>query len=210
MKQYVLLDWDGNLAQTLQIWLEVWRAALSKRGFYLSDAQFGAHFGTLMGQMPSWGISDPEAIWEDADKFAKKKLPGADLYPDALEVLERLHEKNKKLALVTSALRFDMDHLLKRYDIAQFFDVIITHDDVAHHKPHPESLEKALSILSGNKEQAIMIGDTDKDIEAANNAGIESILFYPPEHERFYNLDKFKKSSPTYVVRDFKEILDIV
>lgn len=79
-----------------------------------------------------------------------------------------------------------------------------------HHKPHPEPLEKALRLLGGTKTGAVMIGDSDKDLGAANNTGVDSILFYPSEHKKFYNLARLKQLNPTYVVDDFRQVLEIV
>ena len=53
-----------------------------------------------------------------------------------------------------------------------------------------------------------MIGDSDKDLGAARNFGIDSILFYPDEHRKFYNLEKLKELEPTFIIEDFKTILD--
>ena len=55
-----------------------------------------------------------------------------------------------------------------------------------------------------------MVGDTDKDLGAAANFGIDSMLFYPPEHEKFYPLEKLKGYNPTYVFDDFKKLLELV
>ncbi len=55
-----------------------------------------------------------------------------------------------------------------------------------------------------------MIGDSDKDLGAANNFGIDSVLFYPPEHKKFYDIEKLKKLRPTYIVSDLRQILEIV
>ena len=92
----------------------------------------------------------------------------------------------------------------------RLFDVLVTHHDTENHKPHPEPLEKALAELGGTKELAIMVGDTDKDLGAAANFGIDSMLFYPPEHEKFYPLEKLKGYNPTYVFDDFKKLLELV
>ena len=76
--------------------------------------------------------------------------------------------------------------------------------------PHPAPLEKALDELNGNKAEAVMIGDSDKDIGAANNAGINSILFYPEAHEKFYDINDLQALKPTHTVADFRDIIDIV
>lgn len=67
-------------------------------------------------------------------------------------------------------------------------------------------LEKGLDLLQGTKREAIMIGDSNKDIEAANNAGIDSLLVYPQGHTIFYDLDQLKSYNPIYIVSNFKEI----
>ena len=71
-------------------------------------------------------------------------------------------------------------------------------------------LEKGMSNLKGNKNEAIMIGDSRKDLEAANNAGIDSILVYPKSHSIFYKFDELKAYKPTYIVSGLKEITDII
>jgi pyrophosphatase PpaX len=208
--QYILLDWDGNLAKTLDIWLEACRITLKKRGLELSDTDIAASFGAFTKYMKDWGIEDVDGAIEEADDLAKQKLPNVELYPDALEVLEALHAAGKQLALITTSPRENLQHLLEKYNIARFFHAIIAAEDVEHHKPHPEPLEKALRLLGGITSEAIMIGDSDKDLGAANNAGIDSILFYPSEHQKFYSLDTLTRLKPTYTVDDFRQILRIV
>lgn len=208
--KYILLDWDGNLAKTLDIWLEAFRAPLIKRGIHKSDKEIGASFGAFSTFMKELGIDDPESVYWEADAVASQLLPNVELYPDALEVLESLHRSGHKLALITTSPRVNVEHLLEKYDLVKYFDAVITHDEVDNHKPHPEPLEKALAALNGTKESAVMIGDSDKDLGAAQNFGVDSILFYPDEHQKFYDLEQLKKLNPTYVVGDFRDILDLV
>lgn len=210
MKQYILLDWDGNLAKTLDVWLDACRIPLEKRGLSLPDEEIATCFGAPVKRFGEWGISDVDTAIEEMETIAKANLANVALYPDALEVLERLHNDGKRMALITTSKHSFVKHLLDKYDMAHYFDVIIAGDDVTHHKPHPEPIEKALEALCGNKDEAVMIGDSDKDIGAAHNAGVDSILFFPPEHAKFYRLDNLKQLSPTHVVEDFRQILQIV
>ncbi|MGB3945569.1 MAG: HAD-IA family hydrolase [Candidatus Saccharimonadales bacterium] len=207
---YILLDWDGNLAKTLDVWLDACRAPLEKRGIHVTDEQIGASFGQFIPHMIEWGVTDPEVAMEEADQIAKKVLPEVDLYPDALFVLNELHEAGKQLALITTSPHENVEHLLEKHGIKELFDVVIAGDDVEHHKPHPEPLEAALNALGGTKELAVMIGDSDKDLGAAHNFDIDSILFYPDEHRKFYDLEKLLALKPTYVVDDFRNILDVI
>lgn len=208
--KYILLDWDGNLAKTLDIWLVACREVLEKRGYFLSDEEIAAGFGQFPRQMRELGIKDYNEAMDEADMIAKRKLPDVELYPDALDVLRYLHQSDKKLALLTSSFHENIGHLLDRYNIRELFDVIVAGDDVNHHKPHPECIEKALAELNGSKDEAVIVGDSDKDLGAAKNAGIDSIWFYPPEHKKFYDKTKLESFDPTYIVEDFRKIKDII
>jgi len=208
--QYILLDWDGNLAKTLDVWLEATHAPLKKRGIEISDKQIAMQcFGRPIEGYAELGVKDVDAAITEMDALSKKMLPEVELYPDALYVLEKLKKSGKQTALITTSPRANVIHLLDKYNIHHFFDIVIANEDTVRHKPHPEPLEKALALLGGSKKEAVMIGDSDKDIGAGSNAGIDSILFYPDAHEKFYDLDELKAFNPTYTVRDFREILDL-
>jgi pyrophosphatase PpaX len=208
--QYVLLDWDGNLAKTLDVWLVAARTVLASRNVNPDDTTIGATFGRFHDAFPALGITDPDAVAAEIVQIAADRLPDAELYPDALEVLEYLHQAGKQLALVTTSSQKALGPLLRKYHLDEIFSTIITGDDVTHFKPHPEPLEKALEALGGTKDQAIMIGDTEKDVGCANNFGIDSILFMPPEHAKYYDFEAMLSHKPTFAVTDFRKIMEII
>ena len=204
--KYILIDWDGNIAQTLDAWFIACKLPLVKRNPSLSDARIIEGFNDTK----LWGVDDLEDVFKEADYIAETLLPDIKLYPDALEVIEKLYQRGKKLAIVTTAPRKNVDFILKKYKFSRYFDAIVTGDDVTFHKPHTEPLEKALQLMGGKKEKAIIVGDSDKDLDAARKLGIDSILFFPVSNQKFYNLEQLNKSLPTYVLQDFKTILDII
>ena len=204
------MDWDGNLAQTLDLWQEALRVPLEKRGHFLSDAEIGANFKALREKLSAQGVDEIDAIITEADTIASKSVPYVTLYPDALEVLESLHKSSSYTALVTTSKHSTVDPLLEKYNIRGLFDVVVCGDDVTQVKPSAEPLLRALEILNGDPGQAVMVGDSDKDIIAAKNAGIDSILFYPPGHERFHDIDYLHSLNPNYVISDFRDVLKMV
>lgn len=214
--KYVLLDWDGNLARTLDIWLAALKTSLEKRGHSFSDEQIGANFTLFKTRMEELGVEDVDAMVNEADETATITVPNVELYPGALITLETLQKNGLQVALVTTSRHEQIDILLEKYHMRGLFDVVVCGDDVANHKPHPESIEKALSLLQlfgGNnadiRAQAIMVGDSGSDIGAANSAGVDSVLFFPKEHSKFYDIQKLKDLSPTYIIEDFRELIDI-
>lgn len=208
--QYFLFDWDGNLAQTLDIWLSALKQSLERSGHHLSDKEIGADYAAFRLRMLDRRMVDIDTIIDEAKEISAQKEPGVELYPDTIEVLEFLKSSGKQTALVTTSTHAQIDPLLKKHNLSHVFDGIVCGDDVMNLKPSPEPLEKALKLLKGSKRSAIMIGDSEKDIEAANNAGIDSALFHSSEHSIFYDLDSLKLLHPTMIVEDFRELMRLV
>jgi pyrophosphatase PpaX len=210
--KYILLDWDGNLAKTLDIWLESLKTPLQRRGIHLADEEIGANFATFKERMEARGVEDIDAILYEADVIAAAKTPYVELYPDALTVLSDLKKASKRLVLVTTSEHSLIDPLLEKYQMRQLFDFVVCGDDSVNHKPDPEPLIKALVLLDAvaDKEHVVMVGDSSADIEAADQAGVDSVLFYPPTHKNFYNLEELQEFKPTYTISDFHELLHII
>lgn len=208
--KYILLDWDGNLARTLDIWLAALKTPLEKRGHSFSDEEIGANFTVFGERMKALGITDVEDMIAEADAIATREVPNVELYPDALTTLEALQKAGKKVALVTTSRHDQIDPLLDKYRLQGLFDLVVCGDDVSNHKPHPEAIEKAITLFGGTKDATVMVGDSGSDIKGANNAGVDSILFFPPEHTKFYDIEKLRQLQPTYIVDDFRDIVRLV
>ncbi len=104
-------------------------------------------------------------------------------FPDDLEpTLEEL-AKRYKLAIVTSKIRVGVDHLFSVRPIGHLFEHTITFEDYENPKPHPEPLLLALSKLNLKPDEAVYIGDSHTDIEAAKAAGMKSIHYSSKKHD---------------------------
>jgi len=206
--QYILFDWDGCLAKTLDIWLKAYRIAYGEYGVHPTDQEIAHHFGDW--EAPKYyGITDIEGCFNKIDAIASKDLKKVDLYEGAKQVLDNL-KMAKNLALLSSSPREIIKAALEHNQLTDYFLVVLAGEDVTHHKPHPEIIEKGLELLKGDKNQSVMIGDSRKDLEAANNAGVDSVLFYPPSHTLFYKFDELKAYKPTFTINNFEKLLQII
>lgn len=207
--KYFLLDWDGNLVKTLDLWLAALKESLRRRGYNFSDQEIGANFAAFSQRMEG-RIEDISAVIDEAETITARRLNDVDLYPEALETLAYLRTHGKKLALVTTSSHAQIDPLLEKYAMQQMFDAVVCGDDVLYGKPDAEPLELAIKLMGGNKKATIMVGDSGNDITAAKNAGVDSALFYPPDHEIFYDIQKLKLLQPTYVIEDFRKLRNLI
>jgi len=68
-----------------------------------------------------------------------------------------------------------MPHIMERFGLSPFFDMVVTALDVKNPKPHPESIEKILQRFDLKKEEAVFVGDSEVDQQTAKSAGIRFI-----------------------------------
>lgn len=211
---YILLDWDGNIAHTLDLWPDALDEVLQKRGYSLSRHQLiESTWGFVAYVTRNTSISPEEATkaMSEAGEIVVRRSPNVELFPDAPEVLKELKDSGKYLALITTSERRMVMPALEKYGIAGLFEAIVTDDDIekAERKPHPKPLLMALERMDGTPDKAIMVGDRDKDIVAARNAGMDSVLFCSAEHQKHYSLEKLIKHKPTYVISQFSDLLQV-
>lgn len=211
--QHYLLDWDGCLGQTVEVWFNGYRKTYEEFGLPQTDEElvkfsFGNQYGPL-----ERGIDDLGGFMEALMNHVHEDLKMVDLYPGAREFIAALRNKGKNIVLATSSPRYVIEAALRHNDLADgSFDAVLTADEVTKHKPDPEMIFKALTALSIEEEldTTVIVGDSKSDLGAANNAGIDSILFYPESHTNLYSLEDLKKFNPTYIFDSFEELTQAI
>ncbi|WP_418186640.1 HAD family hydrolase [Aliarcobacter lanthieri] len=109
------------------------------------------------------------------DYYNKHCLTDLVLYDGIKNLLDNL--KNEfKFAVATNANSVYANKMLNHLEINHYFSSILGYNDVEKPKPNPDMINKILDIHSIKKENAQLIGDSKKDIMAATNAGVDSVL----------------------------------
>jgi pyrophosphatase PpaX len=127
-------------------------------------------------------------------------------FEGVFDTIKTLHEKGYKLAIVTTKKRFTVEMGLKLTKLDQFFEVVITLDDVTHAKPDPEPLLKALEQLGSKPEKAIMVGDNNHDIEGGKNTG----TLTAGVAWAFKGREYIEGLHPDYILDNMSDLLDIL
>ncbi len=70
-----------------------------------------------------------------------------------------------------------MKHVMERFGLWPFFDMVVTALDVENPKPHPESIEKIIHAFHLDKEETVFVGDSEVDQQAAESSGIKFIAY---------------------------------
>jgi pyrophosphatase PpaX len=209
--QFILFDWDGTLAKTLDVTLEAARSVLAKRGLDLTDREISATFGTFKSDWPSLGVTDVDTAFDETLALVRAELPGVELYPNVVDTLEYLHQYGLQLAVITSSPRIAFEELVHTHNLSGTFDFVVASEDVERQKPDPEAALIAMAGLNADKTRSILVGDSSKDLGCANNAHIDSVLFHSTEHAKFHSdTELIAKYHPTYVIKEFHELKDLL
>ncbi len=87
--------------------------------------------------------------------------------PQARQLLGLLKDGGYRLALATMSARTVVDKISSYQGIEEYFDHVMTADDVIRGKPDPEILTKTIELLGGQVDRALYVGDSYHDLEAA-------------------------------------------
>ncbi len=89
------------------------------------------------------------------------------------QILKRLKNKYKKIGIATGRPRQEAEYVIQKNNLGKIFDCIVAMEDVVNSKPAPDSLLAVIKML--NLKQAVYIGDSPSDVQAAEASGIPSI-----------------------------------
>ena len=89
--------------------------------------------------------------------------------------LQKLRDMKLKLALCTISGEKATSYLLIRFRFGKFFDAVITREAVLEVKPHPAHLEAALEALNVGSQEAVLVGDSVKDMECASKLKVLAV-----------------------------------
>ncbi|KKT35018.1 MAG: Pyrophosphatase PpaX [Candidatus Collierbacteria bacterium GW2011_GWF2_44_15] len=204
--KYFLFDWDGSLGNSLPMWFEAFQKVFAEYGKRVTYKQIGEKvIGDWEG--PSrMGIENQEEFFTRMEVELMPKLPFVELNPGAKELIENIKKLGGKVAVVSSSKRKYVEPAMQKNGLMNLVDVFLAKEDVKRHKPDPMMLNRAIGMVGGEPDKALMVGDTGKDIMAAKNAGMASALYYPKRYEEFYARRLQEGWKSTYTIRSFGEL----
>lgn len=134
-----------------------------------------------------------------------------DLVEGALPFLQEM-SRRFKLIIVSNTVNsyaVDIDRLLQKLGLRQYFTHIITSLDVGIAKPEPGIFQEALRVAGLDPTEVMMIGDrVDTDILGANRMGICSVLVRWRERHPIRILTE--KHKPLFIARSLSEVRDFI
>lgn len=107
------------------------------------------------------------------EKADEVMVDSAELYPGVKEMLVSLREQGYRIGIVTTKFAYRVRNIMKKFDAEDLLDVVIGVGDVTKVKPDPEGLLLAVNRLGVKIEDALYVGDSYVDAQAAEAAGMK-------------------------------------
>lgn len=178
MKPLILFDFDGTLANSLPIVLSAFKSSfidmnLEYPGDEIMKKEIGKHLQDIFGKfLPEEKIEEGIAIYR-SHYIPMQRSGKIEMFDATVPALEILKEKKIRTGIVTTKLRSFTQELIEQVHIDHFFEFVVGAEDVKKCKPDPEPLFLAVEKAKVSVDDAVYVGDSLHDAEAAKAAGME-------------------------------------
>ena len=173
----VLLDVDGTLTDTNYLHTLAWRRAFLERDHDVGSWRIHKLIGASASRLMTELVGAPDEAVKDAWRRHFDQLTAEiRAFPGAVDLLDAIRERGGRPVLATSSPGDLLEHHLRALGAdADDFDAVTTDSDVAEAKPAPDVFLAALDQAGGRPSEALVVGDTGWDIDAATAAGLPTV-----------------------------------
>ena len=207
--QLIIFDWDGTLFDSGAYIVKQFQDAARSLGLEEPDAKIiRSAIGLSLDKVLDRIMSNVSRDKVDAFiKLFRHNMETADntpsLFMGAKDVLQQLHNDGYWLAVATGKRRRHLDQDLEYCDVSSLFMETRCGDE-ALSKPHPQMVLEILDALAVEPHKALMIGDTEYDVQAGLNAGTDVLAVNYGMHPE----SSLRKHAIQHCLSDIRELPD--
>src|SRR5919107_1483663 len=179
----VLFDVDGTLIDTVDLHAQAWVEALHHFGVETTFEDMRVQIGKGGDQLLQ-GLLPPGQVEDEGDKiqnfrtelFKRCYLSQARAFPGVRDLFEKIRSHGQRIVLASSGKADEVEAYREIAGIADLIDDATSSDDAERSKPFPDIFQAALAKLAPlEPDEAVVVGDTPYDAEAAREAGMKSV-----------------------------------
>ncbi len=182
--QAVIFDMDGVIIDSEPIYFKIQQKIFNQLGFSISEAEYDEFIGAgmhLMWQILKRNKNLEQSIEElvnmnnETVYHSFKNLSTLSPMPYFKEFIENCIDRKFKIALASSTAKRTIMAILKNLLIHDYFDVIVSGEEVELGKPSPDIFLTTAQRLNVNPDECLVIEDSTNGIKAAKDAGMHCI-----------------------------------
>jgi HAD superfamily hydrolase (TIGR01549 family) len=180
-----IFDIDGTLVDSNELHVDAWDRAFRRFGKKFRREQLQAQIGKGSDQyLPAF--LTPEEIKRfgkqldeyRSELFRREYLPNVRPFPRVRELFQRIENDDKRIVLASSGKKADTEYYINLLGVGDLIAGYVSGDDADSSKPEPDVFTASLKKLGGlSPADAVTVGDTRFDIEAAKKVGLKTVAF---------------------------------
>jgi len=199
MIKTIIFDLDGVLISTKEIHYECLNMALLNEGseFLIKwDEHINIYDGLKTYQklqllQNNKGLPQEcfDRVWNKKQKYTIQKLGNLKKSKKLIECLSKLSESSYKIVCCSNSIRKTVISVLHKLDIIEYFDLILSNEDVNNSKPHPEIFWKAISLMNCLPEETLILEDSPHGLLAASRTHANVLRITNPDDVDYSNIE---------------------
>ena len=208
MIKLIIFDLDGVLIDAKKIHFEALNLALSKidKNLIISWSDHLSTYDGLktMQKLELLTVNKNlnsnlySQIWTDKQIHTEIMLENLQFNQKIYNCIKFLKENNFNIACCSNSISQTIHKSLSKMKVIDFFDLIISNQDVSNSKPHPEMYWNAMSHFGYYPEETLILEDSPHGLKAANSSGANVMRVNNPDDvdlkNIIYNIESFKES----------------
>jgi len=209
----IIFDMDGVLLDSEPIYRNVQDNFFAELGVSISKQEYHEFIG--LGLKKMWQlIKDRRSIpYEIPELIAKNKLKilnhinncqTLQPYPHVADFLRQCDSYGLKTAVASSTTKEIIIPILTKLQIIDFFDLIVSGEEVKSSKPAPDIFWETANRLQVPYQNCLVIEDSENGVAAAKSAGMFCLGF------NYNNASEMNLQAADFIVTDFKEIKTLI
>lgn len=207
MIKLLIFDLDGTLVDTLQDITNAINYAIEPYGIGPFSAEkiksmVGSGISRLISDILPPDVDKEQAVQRFLEYYTAHLLDNTKPYPKVKETLMKLGDY--KMAVISNKRERLSRYCLEGLGLLKHFDIVLGSDSVAERKPSPVPVLEVLKRLGFSKDEAVVIGDSNYDIESAHSAGVKAIAV------TYGYRDREVLGEADFMIDMFSELIDLL
>ncbi|MFH1722331.1 MAG: HAD family phosphatase [Candidatus Altiarchaeota archaeon] len=184
MMKGIIFDGDGILFDSFNANLKAHQEVLARYGVLFTKEYYLQSQGRKTQEMhresfEKAGLPFPENIDKISDEknllYRKSFLGEVLMLPGVRDFLKDLKKENVLVAVATAMFSKNISALLEKFDLNDFFSVVVSGDDVKRAKPDPEIYRLAAEKLNLDPRECVVFEDAPLGVKSAKAAGMKVV-----------------------------------
>lgn len=190
MIKLIIFDLDGVLVEAKQIHYETLNKALSEVGteFIISESEHLSIYDGLktsqklqmLTKKKGLPINTHDMIWKRKQELTLEEISKIKENKKLIDIFKELKNKNYYIACCSNSIRRSVLIMLSKIGLIEYFDLILSNEDVKNSKPHPELYWKAMSMLQVLPDETLIVEDSPPGLLAADRSGASVLRVNSP------------------------------